>query len=390
MFFQVKQFLMVFFVALAPTIALLLRGVLWGADSFAFLSVSCGNPGIEKLGHPFFAQFVPLFNCNFYLIITVMFFFYFFSLISLWFFGNYLFKEKGYLLPIVVGSISPLFFIEALRFENQLFGVTLSLIALALFTLYLSHHKSLKGLFCVFLAIIMALFSVLSWFPSLFILAIAFFLLEIKQEHKQTIFLIGLIFFLIFFGKYFFWNSISQLFLFPNDLVSENMPFVGLVFILHIISFYKYVDKKFFAYSLFLIFLGLINLKYVFLASILLGVGLVNKEISGGIQTKQGRIPLLPIAFLCLIGLTITSLYLFPTQSDVKEIDFAIQFAKDNNIVLVNDWGVGWLIESRGYQTKYKISRPNPDFNKIDKPFVAYTKKSLDCEQLTEKVFNCS
>ena len=381
---------MVFLVALAPTIALLLRGVLWGADSFAFLSVSCGNPGINSLGHPFFAQFVPLFNCNFYLIITIMFLFYFFSLISLWVFGNYLFKEKGYLLPIVVGSISPLFFIEALRFENQLFGITLSLIALGLFTLYLSHNKSYIGLFALFLSIIIGFLSLFVWFPSLFILTIAFFLLPIKQEYKQTIFLIGLIFFFAFFGKYFFWDSILQLILFPNDLVSENMPFVGLVFILHIISFYKYVDKKFFGYSLFLIFLGLFNLKYVFLASILLGVGLVNKELKNGLQTKQGRIPLIPIAFLCLIGLTITSLYLFPTQSDIKEIDFAIQYAKDNNLPLYNDWGVGWLIESRGYSTIYKISRPQPDWNNLERPFVAYSKRELfSCNKIDSSTWLC-
>lgn len=378
---------MVFVVALAPTIALLLRGVLWGADSFGFLSVSCGNPGIESLGHPFFAQFVYLFNCNFYLIIIVMFLFYFFSLISLWVFGNYLFKENGFLLPIVVGSVSPLFFIEALRFENQLFGFSLALMSLGLL---LTNQKGVLKAISLILAIITALFSVLFWFPSLFVLLISFFLPIFDFKHKNKIFLIGLVIFFIFFSEYFIFSSFKEIIFYPTDIISEELPLIGIVFILHIITMHKYIQKNLWPYAIFLIFLGLVKLKYIFLSSILLGVGLVNKELNGGLKTKQGTIPLLPIAFLCLIGLTISSLYLFPTQKDVKEIDFAIQYATDNNIILVNDWGVGWLIESRGYQTKYKISRPNPDFNNLNKPFVAYTKQKLDCERLTEMVFICS
>lgn len=384
-----NKFLLVLIVSLAPLFSLFLRGVLWGADSFAFLGASCGLVSLKELGHPFFAQFVPLFSCNFYLIIFVMWVFYFFGLIGVWVFGNFLFKNKGFLLPIVFGSVGVLFFVEGLRFENQLFGVCLSLMALGLFTLTLSYKKSLTGLFASILGIITCFLSILCWFPSLFILAIAFFLLPVNLKHKNNCFFVGLIFFVIMFGQYFFFDPVFQLFFFPTDLISENLPLVGVVFILHIIHFYKYIPKNIHYYSLFLIFLGLANLKYMFFATLVLSVGLIVKELDQGLWVRDFKIPLIPISFLILGLLIFNSLSFYPTQSNVSELDLAIKLASDKNIDFYNDWGDGWLVETRGYSTVFKRSRPQPDWNSLDKPFVAYTKTVLDCEKVNSRTWLC-
>lgn len=386
-----NKFLLVLLIAFTPTIALLLRGVLWGADSFAFLSVSCGNVGIEKLGHPFFAQFVPLFNCNFYLIITVMFIFYFLSLIALWVFGNYLFKNKGYLLPIVVGSIGVLFFFEAMRFENQLFGVTLSLIAIGLFTLYLLHNKSLTGLFALFLAIITALISILFWFPSIFILPLAFFVLKLPNWVEKIVLLIIIVAGIIFYGPYAL-HSFTQLVLFPSEnMIAEELPIIGIVFILHIIHFRKNIPKNLYWYSIILIIIGLVKIKYMFIATIVLSIGLVVKELSQGLYIRQTKLPIVPLAIYFLILLLISSQFVYPTQNDVTEINELIQKSNETKIPIYNDWGQGWLFESLGYETQYKISRPNPDYETLTRPFYAYTTQKINnCTQTSKRTFECN
>ena len=53
----------------------------------------------------------------------------------IYFFGKYWFKEKAYLLPIYFATLTPLIFIEVLRFENDFFGWGLAFVALGLFSI---------------------------------------------------------------------------------------------------------------------------------------------------------------------------------------------------------------------------------------------------------------
>lgn len=151
-----QQVLLVLGVAMLPFISLLLRGQVWGADSFAFLSVACGNvQHVDKLGHLFFAQFVPLFGCNLLFIFFIMFLFYFLALLGIWVFAKTIFvgewfskwDDKAFLLPVCVGTITPLFFVEGLRFENDFFGWTLSFMGLGLISILYKRLKDKnKGL----------------------------------------------------------------------------------------------------------------------------------------------------------------------------------------------------------------------------------------------------
>jgi len=91
-----QQFVLIFLAALAPFIGLLLRGVVWGADSFAFLAVACGQQQyVASLSSPgWFTSLLPFFSCNIFLIGLVMFVLYFFALLGLWVFGKKFFVEK--------------------------------------------------------------------------------------------------------------------------------------------------------------------------------------------------------------------------------------------------------------------------------------------------------
>lgn len=126
-------------VSLAPAITLLIRGVVWGADSFAFWSYSCGNVGLAgSLASSFFAGFIyPLINCNFFNLVFLMWVFYFLGLLGAWVFAKLLFSHHAFRLAVYLGALTPLFFVEGLRFENDLFGWCLMLIALGLFSIFI-------------------------------------------------------------------------------------------------------------------------------------------------------------------------------------------------------------------------------------------------------------
>lgn len=139
-----QKFVCVLLVGLMPFVALMIRGVGWGSDSFAFYAVACGQTQYtSSLSTGVFANLLPLFNCNFYLISFAMFVFYFLGLLSLWVIFKKVLKEHAWLLPIYVGTLTPLFFVEGLRFENDLFGWTIALIGIALFTIALGYDKKL-------------------------------------------------------------------------------------------------------------------------------------------------------------------------------------------------------------------------------------------------------
>ena len=385
-----KKWLMFFFVALAPTICLLARGVVWGADSFAFMSVACGKPFGGMIGHPFFAQFVPMFQCNFYLIVGVMFVFYFVGLLGLWVFGNRVLKSEGYLLPFVVGSLSPLFFFEAIRFENQLFGFSLALVGLGLFTLYLSVNNRLVREFNLFLCVIAYIIACLCWLPSIILAIPCLLLLGFSDRIKQTIVLVvGLLGLFIYKESILF--SFTQLFT-NQSLVAEEIPLIGIIFVLHIVHLYKYVPKNFYWWNILLIGIGIVKSKYMFLSIPFLAMGVIRKDKEQGLIVRGNRIPLIPVCLYLLIGFCLMGMNMFPTLGDVSEVDYIISRAEANEIPIYNDWGEGWLFEWRGYNTPYKVSIPQPDWNKLETPFYAYTKFPEDlpvCERLTKYTYFC-
>jgi hypothetical protein len=175
----------------------------------------------------------------------------------------------------------------------------------------------------------------------------------------------------------------------PMNLIGEEVPLIGLVFIIHIITFVKFVPRKYLPYTIILLTIGLVKVKYMFIATPLLLLGLIIKDEKIGIYFRKDKLPLIPIAIFCLIGLTLMSPFLYPTQNDVQEMREAIQLTKDYNLPLRNDWGDGWTFEWLGQKTKHKISN-HTDLNFEGTGFIAYTNKDLNhCEKVSSKTFIC-
>ena len=394
-----QQFLLIFLAALAPFIGLLVRGVVWGADSFAFLAVSSGQVKYAGMlsSSPGFVSFLYLLNGNILLIGLSMFFLYFFCLIGLWVFAKRFFliktwfgfvKDVSWKYVFVVASVTPLFFIEFLRFENDFFGWTISFIALGLFTLYLSTNKTYLKLTSLFLACMLGFIAILLWFPTIFVLLTSVFLLNWNSRQRNLIILCFCLLFLVLFQGYVI-GSFNILFS-SSKVVAEEIPLVGLIFVFHIVHYVKRVPKELFLYSLLILGVGLLKSKYIFLSVPFLVLGLMEKEESQGLIIRGDKIPLIPVCFFCLIGLICVSPFLYPTQIDLIEMNQAISLARDNNVVLYNSWGEGWIFVWLGYDTNYKISYPDPDWDNIEKPFIAYSKVvDLNCEKISTHTYKC-
>lgn len=378
-------------VALAPSLVLLIRGSVWGADSFAFWLVSCGNNTHNSfLSSPdLFIYFIQNFiNCNLYQLALIIFILYSVTLLAFWIIGNHFFGESGWRLPIYLGSLTPLFFLEALRFENDFFGWTLAFISIGLTVLALKHKRIAKKGLCLILALPIALFSIYLWLPSIIILLMLVLFLKIGFKTKQILVLTAIIIFIILQYTY-----LARSFDFEN-IIAEELPLVGLIFVIHIIHFWKKIPKTFKLYSLFLIVLGALKSKFMFIATPLLLVGLLDKQLKEGITLKREifgikKIPILYICIILLIGYFLMGINLYPTQNDLNEMKNAIQLSKDKNIILYNDWGDGWIFTYLGYETNYKISPPNPDWNKLTKPFFAWSKQDFNCEKVTKSLWFC-
>lgn len=375
-------------VAFAPVFGLLLRGFVWGADSFAFWSLGCGviQKSVNLNSHFWFANLVPLLNCNFYFLLGIMFFFNLLWVCGLWLIGKYFFLEDNRIILFVLSvvGLTPLIFLEMLRFENQFFSLALAFLALGIGLMIDKWHYK-KTL--TILTFIIAFISLSLWSASFLVMFPIIF--KFLKNFKQTI-LVSLIGFGI--GTTIFWKyalfSFTQLITQPNNLIAEEIPIIGLVFIIHIITFIKFTPKKFLPYTIILLVIGLIKVKYIFLCVPFLILGLLRKDMIKGIYFRGDKIPLLPLAILGIIGLTIMTPFLYPTQSDYLEMQQTIIIAKDLNLPIKNDWGDGWTFVSLGYPTPYKISSGfAPDFNL--KPFVAYTNQDLNCDKIGQKIFIC-
>jgi hypothetical protein len=369
-----------------PGLALLLRGSVWGADSFAFWAVSCGQSqyGAMLSSSSGFVWFVEnVISCNLFVLAGVMWFLYFFALLGLYFFGKRFFAHQAWRFPLYVAALTPLFFIEAMRFENDFFGWALAFIALGLFSLVFGW----KDWKIVLLACIIACFSLNIWIPSVFVLLLAVFLMPLDKRVVFGLFGIGLIGLIVFKLEY-FTNSFANLF--NSKLISEEIPLVGLVFILHVLHFYKNIPLKLKLYGWLLLFFGAVKSKYMFLAVPLLLMGLMNKEDSEPLQVRGYKIPVLLIVLFLSVGWFVMAQNMYPTSKDISEMNQAINLAKLNGVPLYNDWGDGWTFVSLGYDTNYKISFPNPDWNNLQRPFVGWSKIDLlDCNKVTKRIQYC-
>jgi hypothetical protein len=62
-------------------------------------------------------------------------------------------------------------------------------------------------------------------------------------------------------------------------------------------------------------------------------------------------------------------------------------FVKDcKNTKCFNDWSIGWWVVAEGGDTSFKSSIPDPDYNKLPKPYSALTSQILfDCNLINSQ-----
>ena len=378
-------------VASIPSVTLLLRGLVWGSDSFAFWSVSCGNVlYANSLSSPvwFVVAIQNIVNCNLIVLAFLMFLFYFLALLGLYFFGKNFVEKEVWRFPFYVALLTPLFFVEVLRFENDFFGWSLALIGLGVFSLALTK----KSIILFALSGCCMLFSYQLWQPSIFFIVLAWFLVPISSLFKYVGVLVSLLSILLPKTSYVvgsFTNGIGL------NSVAEEIPLVGLVFVLHILHLYKKIPFPLIYYGIFLLLLGALKSKYMFLAVPLLVLGVLLKQQKEGLSFKKTLFGVkeIPVLYVCLIlgiGYFFMGLNMYPTTLDLNEMSYAIKLSRDQNVMLYNDWGDGWTFVSLGYDTNYKISYPNPDWNNLPKPFVAWSKEKIEgCVKVSKHIQQC-
>ena len=106
-----------------------------GTDSYAFLTVVCDSNTVKgNLGSELFFGLLPLFPCDVLVVKLFLFVCFVVCTLSIAFFGENIVGKDGWRAGLFAATLSPLLFMEVTKFENDIFGITLTCISFALFS----------------------------------------------------------------------------------------------------------------------------------------------------------------------------------------------------------------------------------------------------------------
>ena len=379
-----KYLLLLFVVTFIPFMGYMLNPFLAFNDSYAFLSEVCGRPVVSDLGSGFFKEFVlPLFPCNILVIKLVLFCLYFVSILAIWGFGRELVgKEKGFRVAFVSATLSPLLFFEAMKFENDIFGWCLAFIGLWCGSVLL--RKGLvwyKKFVLLLVACCLLFFASITYVPSILGGIALGFLVPVLG--LPVLGLIGLFFWV---GIGYLGNSLTR-----AGLVSEEMLGFGVPWIALLLPFVFDLPKKLRLPTIFLLVMGFVKAKFMLFAVPFLAFGVVEADEKFRHHKWWPNLIVVGLVFSCVFAFM--AFNTAPNLTDFNQIKDAIKLSADLNVPLYNDWSIGWWVWYAGYDTNFKAGYPNPDWNKLERPFVALTKEELACElqnkQANTKIFIC-
>ena len=167
--------------------------------------------------------------------------------------------------------------------------------------------------------------------------------------------------------------------LIPNLTIAEMFPLLGLISIfLLLIAWIKPLHKKEMIIATILVILQgrfIVFLPFIYAPSLIHSIQFLKNKYKINFYYMISFYALIGILAFCIIGLNY-----FPAPETQKIVFDSTKIAVDQNIILYNDWELGYLVRNQQYDTKFFSSWPNPDYNKLVKPFYALTNKSLDCE----------
>lgn len=373
-----KQIFLLLFVCIVPFIGYFLNPNLAYFDSYAFLGGSCG------LNQNYIIPFVP---CSIGAVKLVLLGLYIVSIFSIAKFGENILEKNGWRVGFYSATLTPLLFQEAMKFENDIFAWSMIFLSFACFSFWFRAEKTkkeqilpvwlgvlpsnrLKNTTWLILACVLSLLSLVVWqgaFIGVFALSLMFIYFLVLTI---PILLYNIPYFLGYFFKYFG----------VENQVSEEMMGAGIIPVMFLFwTLYRKPKSLVFPMaSIFTFVVGLIKIKYMLFAVPFLALNFVNFENEHRHKKHWPNLLVVGLTFACVFSMM--GFLSYPTTQQFETIDVAIGLATDNNILLVNDWDYGWLVEYKGYSTEYKASFPNPDWNKLDRPFVALTDTNLDCE----------
>ena len=379
-----KYVALLFVVCLIPFMGYFLNPNLAFNDSYAFLSSVCGVEDVGgDLGSFVFKDFLlPLFPCNVLFIKFVLFLTYFSCILLIGLFAeNIVGSGKGWKVAFVSATLSPLLFFEAMKFENDIFGWLFCLLGLWCIS-FLANGKvyslSSKVLYTL-VACVCLFFASLLYLPSVLIAVVYCFLVW----WVVPIVIIPIMYVLN--------DAFVYLFL-TNRGVSEEMIGYGLPWIVFLFPFIMDVPKKLRIPTIILLIIGFFKTKFMFFVVPFLSFGVV--EFYEKYKTERWCPNLFFVGFCFLFAYSFLAFTTSPTQSEMNQVSSSIVLANDLNVPLYNDWDLGWWVTFKGYPTIYKACFPDPDWNKLETPYVALTRIDLNCEQVLLqdnklKVFRC-
>jgi len=359
------------------TIGVFLRGDLFGFDAYA--SWECVKGNCEYLGiQPLAIMLFKVFPNHLLFFKFVMFASAFASVTALWFIARRFFDERvSWISVIGVAALSPLVVFLFGQFENELFALPLLFWS---FYFVLSEKYWVKFLSFPLLAVALFFWGGTAYF--LFVLAPIFFWTIVP-------------FLLV---VYFEWNAL--ILPFRSSEVMESRLFSAFFDLFGLILVVPFIFRCknwwiWFSFGVALIFVAIQGKFVAFLLPFFI-IGLGNAWL---ILEKRGfsAFNVLLVCFFLIIGWNVAIFMQQPTSIEWGKISEVIQLQKDTNYPLYNDWSFGYWLIHKGYDTNFKGGFPNPDYNQLQKPFVALTQEELPCKKVSEytnyfrsiKLFEC-
>jgi len=321
-----------------PVIMFFLKNGFMGYDSYYFLKEICfGNPLYTNAGSPLFDYLRFYIPCNEILIKTMLVSLFGISLAAIYWVGKLFDRKAGVLLVLFTG-IAPILINNSFKFENDNFAFPLIYLSFLLMLIFAQKRKILAFITSLVLLAIAAgfwggtvylLIPYLAFAPASLLLLIPIILL--KQEE--------------FFGH-----------LTPKFLVSENHPIkalLNLVFYWVFLMFssgHRITKEKLGLATIIAIIISFLNPKLMIIFIPLFGL-MILQVYDNASEINKKKIICLALVFNVAWGLSINGASNSPTDTELIGAQETVKYAKENNLIIRNDWGLGHLILYYGGET---------------------------------------
>ena len=360
---------------------LLLRQDIFLYDGYAFLSLLCFSTTYYTSVPGFFAlSFLP---CNIFIGKLFLFSMYLVLIAGLVVLARLINKKRAIESVFVVLTLAPLTLFQFFMFENEVVAIPIAIWA-TIFLLY-KTKSWIKKVLTTIIGLILLIIAATVWN------LIAYYAIALIPMAPVVI-VLGL-YIAVFYSNSF----IGYLDVFSGVIENRKFGLTQILFLPLLVLNYKHKNKLLLVSLAISLVFGLLNAKLFILAVpffVMQAPYFLDWLEKKDIAYKEY---LIALGIVLVFGWSYIGFTGEPTQTDWDLIDTAITTASDNNLPLYNDWSYGHWINWKGYKTSYVGSSPDPDYDLLEKPFVAFTQLDLNCSKIVDnnnlfrpvKVFVC-